>query len=46
MFQNANVLYKVHFSEGESKVDRQVIKQALRRKWLGLLLFWYLIYVL
>lgn len=27
MFQNANVLYKVHFSEGESKVDRQVLKK-------------------
>ncbi len=31
MFQNANVLYKVHFAEGESKVDRQVLK---KKKWL------------
>ena len=27
MFQNANVLYKVHFAEGESKVDRQVLRK-------------------
>ena len=27
MFQNANVLYKVNFAEGESKVDRQVLKR-------------------
>jgi structural maintenance of chromosome 2 len=31
MFQNANVLYKVHFAEGESKVERQVLKQNKKR---------------
>jgi structural maintenance of chromosome 2 len=31
MFQNANVLYKVHFAEGESKVERQILKQARRK---------------
>ena len=27
MYQNANVLYKIHFAEGESKVERQVLKK-------------------
>lgn len=32
MFQNANVLYKVHFAEGESKVERQVLKNAIKKR--------------
>lgn len=32
MFQNANVLYKVHFAEGESKVERQILKQGMRKR--------------
>lgn len=32
MFQNANVLYKIHFADGESKVDRQVLKAGFRKK--------------
>ena len=30
MYQNANLLYKVHFADGESKVERQ----KLKKKWL------------